>query len=212
MECKFLKFSDNKLRKKIEPIILDQKLKETQKITRISSLFVQYIYLGKHISQSFIRQISPYLDSYYLVQNDQTDINVIRQYRDRLRSYDFITYLKENKNIDINFFEQFANEINWSEVSQIPFRYNLDFLQKYKDKISWYFLSKWYNITQEFIQRFQNQDLDWQYITDAMDLTEQFIQKYQSKLNMKQIVCDKQFEFSNQFKKKYPLYFLKRAL
>lgn len=112
----------------------------------------------------------------------------------------------------MNFFEQFANEINWREVSQIPFRYNLDFLQKYKDKISWYFLSRWYNITQEFIQRFQHQDLDWQYITDAMDLTEQFIQKYQSKLNMKQIVCDKQFEFSNQFKKKYPLYFLKRAL
>lgn len=209
MECNFLKFSDNKFRKKIEPIILDQKLNDSQKKSKITSGFVQYLLLGKHFSESFVREISGYLDQYYMVQNDHININFLRQFRDRLKNQDLTNYLKQNKNKDIKIYQEFKDKIDWLYVSKIPYRFSFDFLQKYKDKIYWFWLSNWYNLTQEFIDKFANQDLDWQYITNAMDLTEQFIEKYHDKLNMYEIIYNKQFKFSNEFKKKHPLYFLK---
>lgn len=210
MECKLLKFSDNKFRKKIEPIILDQKLKDGEKKARISSLLVQYLLLGKHFSQSFIREIIDYLDSYYMVQNEHVNLNFLRQFDDRLKNHDLTNFLKQNKNKNIKIYQEFRDKINWFEVSKIPFRFSFDFLQKYKDKIYWFWLSNWYNLSQEFIDKFANQDLDWQYITNNFDLTEQFIQKHLKKLNMYEIIYNKHFQFSNEFKNNHPLYFLNK--
>lgn len=209
MDIEFLKFSDNKFRKKIEPIILDQNLKESQKKSKITSGFIQYLLLGKQFSESFVREISCYLDQYYMLQNDHININFLRQFRGRLKNQDLTNYLKQSKNKNIKIYQEFKDKIDWFYVSKIPFRFTLDFLEKYKDKIYWFWLSNWYNLTQEFIDKFANQDLDWQYITNNFDLTEQFIQKYHKHLNMYEIIYGMNFKFSKEFKQKHPLYFLK---
>lgn len=209
MDTNFLKFSDNKIRKKVEAIIIDQKLKEKQKSEKITSLIIETLTLGKKLSESFIREIHQYLEGYYFAQFQNLSLDFIRQFQNKkLYGYNWINVIKCNNNIDIHFYEQFKQKLNWVEVSRVPFRFPLDFLQRNKEKVDWFWLSNNINLTEQFIDKFADQDLDWQYITNNFDLTEQFIDKYCTKLNMCNIIYDKRFKFSNKFKQNHPLYFL----
>ena len=209
MVTNFLNFVDNKIRKKVETIILDQKTKEEQKSKKITSLIIETLTLGKFLSQSFIREIHQYLEGYYFAQFQNLSLDFIRQFQNKkLYGYNWVNVVKCNNNVNINFYQQFKEKLNWVQVSRVPFRFPLDFLQRNKEKVDWFWLSNNINLTQQFIDKFADQDLDWQYITNNFDLTEQFIDKYCSKLNMCNIIYDKHFKFSNKFKQNHPLYFL----
>ena len=83
-----------------------------------------------------------------------------------IRTYDcisrYIDELSANPNIVPSIIEEYPVDIwNWNEISKHG-KITIQFLEKYRDRVSWEDLSCNPNVTSEFILHFPNEDWEWE--------------------------------------------------
>ena len=182
MDTNFLKFSDNKIRKKVEQFILDKDLTEKQRMQRVTSTIMQYLYKGRNVSESFYREFADYIDFYFICNLYHISIDFFRQHKKHLNTYNWYNIIIRNDHIDLNHLIEFKQQIGWKNISRARVKFSQDFVQRWRNEIDWYWISNNQHMTEQFIEQHINEDLDWKYIKQNFELSEEFKQKYKDKL------------------------------
>ena len=57
-------------------------------------------------------------------------------------------------------------------------------IKEFENKINWYQISQYQNLSEDFIREFKNK-VDWDYVSQSQNLSEDFIGEFENKVNIK---------------------------
>jgi hypothetical protein len=80
------------------------------------------------------------------------------------------------------FIEKYKDKVDWYYISKYQ-NLSEDFIEKYKDKLDWNCISRYQNLSEPFIEKYKDK-LDWECISAYQNLSEPFIEKYRDKINI----------------------------
>ena len=75
--------------------------------------------------------------------------------------------------------KEYINKINWDYIP-------IKLVRKYKDLINWNYISKYQQLSEDFIRKHKN-EVDWDYISKYQQLSEDFIGKHKDLVDWTQI-------------------------
>lgn len=182
MDTNFLKFSDNKIRKKIEGYILNQKLTQKQRMQQVSSTIMQCLYNGRHVSESFYREFADYIDFYFIANLYHISKDFIRQQRKHLTNYDWFNIILRNEAVNQEYLIEFKKQIGWQNISRARVKFSQEFIKRWRDELDWNWISQNQYLNEQFIDAHAKEGLDWNYISKNFNLSQEFKQKHKDKL------------------------------
>ena len=182
MDTEFLKFSDNKIRKSVNQFILDDKLTEKQRVQRITSTIMQYLYKGRNVSEAFYREFADYIDFYFIANLYHISHDFIRQHKKHFTNYDWYNIIIRNESVDQKYLKEFKKQIGWSNISRARVKFSQEFIERWRDELDWDWISQNQFLTEQFIDDHAMENLDWGYITKNFTLSPEFIQKHKDKI------------------------------
>lgn len=182
MVTQFLKFSDNKVRKKIQGYITDDNITNRDRIEKVTSIILQYQNNGRYLSESFFRQYKDYIDFTYIWDLSYLSVDFIRQHVNSIDNFEWSKILDKNYQMNDQVINELKQNIGWKNISNSNIVLSTSFVQRNKEKIDWFQISKSINATEQFLQNHINEDLDWRWIVSHYILSEEFIEKHKDKI------------------------------
>ena len=182
MDTNFLKFSDNKLRKKLECYILNQDLTHEQLVERVTSTIMQFLFKGRNVSEALFRQFIDYIDFYYICNLNYISKDFIRENLKYINQYNWFTIITRNESVNQAYILQFKDKIGWDNISKARVRFGQEFIERWKNSLDWHWISNNQHMTEQFIEQHINEDLDWKYIAQNFNLSQEFKQKHKDRL------------------------------
>lgn len=181
MATQFLKFSDNKVRKKIQGYITDDSITVKDRIEKVTSIILQYQNNGRYLSESFFREYKDYIDWTYVWDLSYISTDFIRENVNLLGDYQWTRILDKNCQVNSSFVEELKEKIGWKNISKSNIILDTSFVERNKEKINWFEISSNINATEEFIEEHIDEDLDWRWIFSNYILSEDFLKKHTDK-------------------------------
>ena len=74
------------------------------------------------------------------------------------------------------------NSIDWENISYYH-ELTEEFIEKFQNKVDWYYISRYQKLSEEFIEKFQDK-VYWKNISRYQKLSEEFIEKFQDKVDL----------------------------
>ena len=89
--------------------------------------------------------------------------------------------LNEIKKLDLNCsIKEFKDKVDWYEISEYQ-ELSEDFIREFKNKINWCFISEYQTLSEKFIREFKDY-VEWEYICVYQKLYEKFIREFKDKI------------------------------
>lgn len=108
--------------------------------------------------------------------NGFIDVDTVRKYRDD-EFFPWDNYLLYSNILSTEeLLEEFIDKINWDIISSKRFKLSESFMEKHKDKLSWYNISNYQTLSEEFIEKHKD-SVKWKGISMTQTLSEEFIEK-----------------------------------
>jgi hypothetical protein len=86
------------------------------------------------------------------------------------------------KYLDLNCsVEEFKNKVNWWNISKYK-NISENFIREFKDKVIWINISAYQKLSENFIREFKDKVI-WVYISEYQKLSESFIREFKNKVN-----------------------------
>jgi len=98
--------------------------------------------------------------------------------------------------------EEFKDKVSWYNISRYQ-KLSEEFIREFKDKVEWYWTSRYQKLSEEFIREFKDK-VDWSLISCYQKLSEEFIREFKDKVYWSEISCYQKLseEFIREFKDK----------
>ena len=117
-------------------------------------------------------------------------------------------YQEINQALSEPFIEKYKDKVDWTYISMYQ-KLSESFIEKYKDKVDWTYISIYQKLSEEFIEKYQNK-VYWAYISMFQKLSEEFIEKFQDKVSGYRI--SEYQKLSDEFIKRHNLIVKKNSL
>jgi hypothetical protein len=139
------------------------------------------------------------LSWWWISEYQKLSEDFIREFQDKVE-WDYISGYQK---LSEDFIREFKDKINWHWISSNQ-KLSEDFIREFKDRVNWNLISRYQKLSEDFIREFKDK-VDWVYISWCQKLSEDFILENLSKINIENILCNKNIEkpFKNDALKYY---------
>ena len=122
-----------------------------------------------------IEEFEDKIDFGELVQNNCLNIEILKQYQEKLNIENISTKAMGEDFIIEN---QDKYDFHWSSISDNCHNFSNNFFSKCKDKLYWWRISRWNkNINEDFIRTFHNK-VDWIDIIQYQEVSDELLSEY----------------------------------